>query len=84
MRGNIGHTRRRPIDYGKYTVEDGEMIYKDDFQGVSYDPRYRKPHRAIIKHNKKRYDLGRFDTPHEAAAVYQAALKMILAGEWEE
>ncbi len=72
--GNVGH--RSP----KLKVEDEDNY----FAGVRYDPRYKKPYMAVIDHERIRHVLGRFDTPHEAAAVYQAAREMILAGGWEE
>ncbi len=72
--GNVGH--RSP----KLKVENEDNY----FTGVRYDPRYKKPYMAVIDHERIRHVLGRFDTPHEAAAVYQAAREMILSSDWEE
>jgi AP2 domain len=52
-------------------------------RGVRFHITRPKPYRAVIDHEKKRYHLGWYDTPEEASAAYEAALEMILAGEWE-
>jgi hypothetical protein len=49
---------------------------KSGFKGVSFDPGTGK-WRAIIRANKVVYRLGRFDTPEEAAAVYNEAARRL-------
>jgi len=51
-------------------------------RGVRYHLDRPKPYRAVINHEKKRYHLGWYGTAKEASAVYEAALEMILSGEW--
>lgn len=57
---------------------------RKDSPGVRYDPRYKKPFIAAIDHEGTRIQLGRYATPEEASAVYQAAREMILSGEWDQ
>jgi len=52
-------------------------------RGVRYQFDRPKPYRAVISHEGKRYHLGWYDTTKEASAVYEAALEMILPGEWD-
>jgi hypothetical protein len=52
-------------------------------RGVRYHMDRPKPYRAVINHEKKRYHLGWYGTAKEASAVYEAALEMILSGEWD-
>ena len=52
-------------------------------RGVRYHLDRPKPYRAVINHEKKRYHLGWYGTAKEASAVYEAALEMILSGEWD-
>jgi hypothetical protein len=52
-------------------------------RGVRYHLDRPKPYRAVINHEKKRHHLGWYGTAKEASAVYEAALEMILSGEWD-
>ena len=69
------------------TQRENAMKYYKDLRDLPMGVFYYKgknvlKYRSYIVHNKKQRYLGRFNTPEEASAAYQEALRKINAGEF--